>query len=77
MVEALGGAGLDFLLERCASTVMQGRHWLALFTFADGHDTGQVPASTAPLAICRAALLTRHSSLAALPSPEKTAEAHP
>ncbi len=60
VVERLGEQrGLRLVLEDWRGDRSLGveEGWCALLTLRDGHDTGQEIAPTAPLAICRIALL--------------------
>lgn len=54
VVDHMAGQGIHLVLEDWRRT---HKLWAALFDLPDGHDTGQVIAETAPLAICRAALM--------------------
>jgi hypothetical protein len=53
LVDALSARGARLVLEDWSGLVPA---WAALFTLADGHDTGQWAAPSAAEAICRAAL---------------------
>lgn len=56
VVEQMHLLGHALALERWLDTPNKNK-WLALFTLENGHDTGQHVAESAPLAICRAALV--------------------
>ena len=56
VVEQMHLLGHALALERWLDMPRQNK-WLALFTLENGHDTGCKVAESAPLAICRAALV--------------------
>lgn len=56
VVEQMHLLGNALALERWLDMPSKNK-WLALFTLENGHDTGSHVAESAPLAICRAALV--------------------
>lgn len=55
LAEEMKSKEFDLALES-VQPFREGARWSALFTLANGHDTGQFWESSAPLAICLAAL---------------------
>ena len=59
VVENFQAKGNDLVLEHWGRTPHIGDgNWVALWELPNAHDTGQFVAKTAPLAICRSALIT-------------------